>query len=87
MLKLHPRGNYFQNSSKKTKHEIEIMKNSTEILLFRNIKTVKHMNVKASWWVVFMDQIQNISSHSPFISKPTQEIHKNRVPKYDFDKS
>ena len=45
------------------------------------------MKVKASWWVAFMDQIQNISSHSPFIYKPTQEIHKNRLPNYDFNKS
>ena len=55
--------------------------------MFRNIKTVKHMKVKASRWVAFMDQIQNISSHSPFIFKPTQETHKNQVPKYDFNKS
>ena len=29
---LHPWGNYFQKFSKNTKHEIEIMKNSTEML-------------------------------------------------------
>ena len=36
VLKPHPRGNYFQKSSQKkteTKHEIEIMKNSTEMLI------------------------------------------------------
>ena len=26
--------------------------------------------------------IQNISNHSPFIYKPTQEIHEKEVPKY-----
>ena len=30
--------------------------------------------------------IQNISNHSPFIYKPTQEIHGKQVPKYDFIK-
>ena len=55
--------------------------------MFRNIKTVKHMKVKASWWMAFMDQIQNISSHSPFIYKATQETHKSRVPKCHFNKS
>ena len=46
---------------------------------FRNIKRVKHMiKVKASWWVAFMD-IQNISEHSPFMCKPTQEIHDKQV--------
>ena len=30
--------------------------------------------------------IQNISNHSPFIYKPTQEIHDKQVPKYDFNK-
>ena len=46
--------------------------------MFRNIKTV-------SWWVAFMD-IQNISNHSPFIYKPTQETHDKQVPKYGFNK-
>ena len=27
--------------------------------------------------------IQNISDHSPFIYKPTQEIHDKQVPEYD----
>ena len=40
---------------------------------------------KASWCVAFMD-IRNISYHSPFIYKPTQEIHDKQVPKYDFNK-
>ena len=53
--------------------------------MFRNIKTVEHMKVKASWWVAFMD-IQNISNHSSFIYKPTQEIRENQVPKYHFNK-
>ena len=30
--------------------------------------------------------IQIISNHSPFIYKPTQEIHDKQVPKYDFNK-
>ena len=30
--------------------------------------------------------IQNISNNSPFIYKPTQEIHGKQVPKYDFNK-
>ena len=53
--------------------------------MFRNIKTLKHIWVKASWWVTFMD-IQNISNHSPFICKPTQEIHDKQVTEYDFVK-
>ena len=36
--------------------------------MFRNIKTVKHIKPKVSWWVASMD-IQNISN------QPTQEIH------------
>ena len=47
--------------------------------MFRNIKTVKDIKPKAPWWVAFMD-IQNISNHSPFIYKPTQEIHDKQVP-------
>ena len=35
--------------------------------------------------MAFMD-IQNISNQSPFIYKPTQEIHGKQVPKYDFNK-
>ena len=50
--------------------------------MFRNIKTVKHIKVKASWWVAFID----IQDHSPFICKPTQEIHDKSVTEYDFDK-
>ena len=34
VLKPHPRGNYFQKSSKNTKHDTEIMKNSTEMLMY-----------------------------------------------------
>ena len=40
-------------------------------LAWVSCKTVKHIKVKASWWVAFMD-IRNISNHSPFICKPTQ---------------
>ena len=41
VLKPHPRGNYFQNFSKKTtKHETEVMKNSTEMLICLEI--LKH---------------------------------------------
>ena len=53
--------------------------------MFRNIKTMKHFKVKASWWVAFMD-IRNISNHSPFICEPQQEIHDKQVTEYDFDK-
>ena len=53
--------------------------------MFRNIKTVKHIKVKASWWMDFTD-IRNISKYSPFICKPTQEIHDTEVTEYDFDK-
>ena len=53
--------------------------------MFRNIKAVKRVKAKASWWVAFMD-IQNISNHSPFIYKPTQETDDKQVPKYDFNK-
>ena len=65
----------FKNQQKNTKQEIEFMKNSTEILI-------------CSFLVGgFYGSDSNILSHSPFIYKPTQEIHKNRVPKYDFTKS
>ena len=37
-----------------------------------------------SFLMAFMD-IQNISNFSPFIYKPTQEIHDKPVPKYDFN--
>ena len=40
---------------------------------------------KASWLVTFMD-IQNIWNHSPFICKPTQEVHDKQVPKHDLNK-
>ena len=53
--------------------------------MFRNIKTVKHIEARAFWGVAFMD-IQNISNHSSFIYKPTQEIDDKQVPKYDFNK-
>ena len=55
------------------------------LILFRNIEKVKHIKIKAFWWVAFMD-IRNISSHTPFICKPTQEIHDKQVTEYDFDK-
>ena len=35
--------------------------------------------------MIFMD-IQNISNHSPFVYKLTEEIHDKQVPKYDFNK-
>ena len=41
------------------------------LILFRNIEKVKHIKIKALWWVAFMD-IRNISSHTPFICKPTR---------------
>ena len=66
VLKPHPRGNYFQKSSKKpTEHEKEIMKNWNAVM-FRNI--VKHITAQSFLveWMAFMD-IQNISNHSPFI--------------------
>ena len=53
--------------------------------MFKNMKTVKHIKVKASWWVAFVS-VRNISNHSPFICKPTREIHDKQVPKYDFNK-
>ena len=37
--------------------------------MFRNIKTVKHMKINASWWMAFINQIQNISNHSPLINQ------------------
>ena len=86
VLKPHPRGNYFKKFSKKTKHGTEIMKNSTEMLICSEI--LKQWNIKkpkAFWWVTFMD-IQSISNHSPFVCKPTQEIHEKQAPNYDFDK-
>ena len=30
--------------------------------------------------------IQNISTHPPFMYKPPQEIHDKQVPEYDFNK-
>ena len=53
--------------------------------MFRNIKTVKHIKAKASWWMAFMD-IWNVSNHSPFIYKQMQGIDDKQVQKYDFDK-
>ena len=53
--------------------------------MFRNTETVKHIDPEVSCWVDIMD-IQNISDHSPFIYKPTQEIHDKQVPKDDFNK-
>ena len=43
VLKPHPQGNYFKKSSKKSKHETEIMKNSTEMLICLDI--LKHWNI------------------------------------------
>ena len=67
----------------------EIMKNSTEMLIYLEI--LKQWNIlyiyiiKAQSFLVggaFMD-IQNISNHSPFFYKSTQEIHDKQVPKCD----
>ena len=38
-----------------------------------------------NWWVAFMD-IPNMSNHSPFVYKPTQEIHGKQVQNYNLDK-
>ena len=46
---------------------------------------MKDIKAESFLVVAFMD-IQNISYHSPFIYKPTQEIHDKQVPKYDFNK-
>ena len=46
--------------------------------MLRNIKTVNHIKVKASWCVAFMD-IRNIC-------QPTQKIHDKQETEYDFDK-
>ena len=40
---------------------------------------------KASWRMAYVN-ILNISNRSPFIYKPTKEIHDKQVPKYDFNK-
>ena len=56
------------------------------INMFRNIEKVKHIKIKAFWWVAFMDIYGNVSSHTPFICKPTQEIHDKQVIEYGFDK-
>ena len=48
--------------------------------MLRNIKTVKHIAAQS-----FLVK-QSFSNHSPFIYKPTQEIHDKQVPKYDFHK-
>ena len=53
--------------------------------MFKSTKTVKHIKPKGYWWMAFMD-IQSISNQSPFIYKPTQEIHDKQVTNYDFDK-
>ena len=50
--------------------------------MIRNIKRVNHRKDKASWWVAFMG-IGNISNHSPFMCKPTQEIHDKQVKEND----
>ena len=51
--------------------------------MFINIKN--NQKPKASWWMAFMN-IQNISNHSSFIYKLTQDIDDKQVQKYDFDK-
>ena len=53
--------------------------------MYGNIKTVKRIKAQSFLVGDFMD-IQNISNHSPFIYKPTQEIHEEQLPKYDFNK-
>ena len=53
--------------------------------MFRNIKTVKHIEAQSFLVGAFMD-IRNISNKSPFIYKPTQEIRDKQVPKHDFNK-
>ena len=52
----------------------------TKYLHTGRVKTVKHIKVKTSLWVAFMD-IRNISNHSPFICK----IHDKQVTEYHFD--
>ena len=43
-----PPGRLFSKiQQKETKHETEIMKNSTEMLMFRNSKTVKHIKAQS----------------------------------------
>ena len=44
-----------------------------------------YKSLKPLGGVAFMD-IKIISNHSPFIYKPTQEIHDKQVPKYYFNK-
>ena len=55
------------------------------MLICLEILRVKHIKIKASWWVAFID-VRKISNYSPFISKPTQKIDDKQVTEYDFDK-
>ena len=55
--------------------------------MFRNRKTVKHIEVKTSYWVAFYDYSKCLKSRSPFNYKPTKEIHENQVSEYDFNPS
>ena len=53
--------------------------------MFRNIKRVKHMKLKllGGWLLWIRLKISQVILHS---SVNQQEIHKKRVPKYDFNK-
>ena len=53
--------------------------------MFRNIKTVNHLKARSFLEGGFYGY-SKYSNHSPFIYKPTQEIHDKQVPKYDFNK-
>ena len=53
--------------------------------MFRNIKTVKHIEAQ-SFLVDGFYGYSKYPNHSPFIYKPIKEIHDMQVPKYDFDK-
>ena len=81
VLKPHPRGNYFQKSSKKpTKHETEIMKN-WNANMFRNI--VKHITAQSFFVDGFYGYSKYLTSFSTHLYKLTQEIHDKQVQKYD----
>ena len=73
---------------KNTKHQIEIMKNSTEMLIaemFRNIKTVKHIKAQS----FLMDGFYGYSKYLKLFSTHLQtntRIHDKQVPKYDLNR-
>ena len=67
--------------NKTTKHEIEIMKNSTNANMFGNIKTVKHIEAQSFLVGRFYGYSKYLKSFSIHY-KPTQEIHDKQVPKY-----